>query len=156
MTNSNSFRFVTKIDNTLCQKFVNTQNTPDYYLVNGDTWYNPAPEAFYSVAAKKHGRVVKAGPSGSTFMWMNFVFNLLHFERTLSSHKMLLACIIADFVPYFHSLNEVLFVFSRECEYAKPYTIDQSPSQWLLDFYMVPDAERSSRKEIIDHIASSF
>ena len=102
------------------------------FLVHGDNWYQVEQESVYAALLKKYKRVVKAGPSGSTFMWANFVFDLLGYERSGAHMRQLLLCIIADFVPYFHSLNEVLFVFSRLKGFeGEVYTIDQDPAVWL-------------------------
>lgn len=101
-------------------------------LVDGDEWYTVSPTNMFSKMLKEYGRTVKAGPSGSTFMWMNLVFDLINMKKSRSNYELLLFCIIADFVPVYHSLTEVLIVYSQECEFVRsPFTLDQNPIQWL-------------------------
>lgn len=108
-----------------------------YFMVKGDTWYPvPKESVFYKLFAK-YDREVMAGPSGSTYMWIIFCFHLLRIDRSFTNHVLLLACIIGDFVPYYHSLDEILIVFSRELLQEHPkrmkyYTIDKRPFEWLL------------------------
>lgn len=129
------YKSVTKLTPGHCPRVtrVTSLNTKkEVYLVDGDTWYSPSEDSFYAVVMNSLGRVVKAGPSGSTFMWMNFVFNLLKVPCTPNNKLKLLMCIICDFVPHYHSLNEVLFVYSREDENVIPYTMNENPANWLI------------------------
>ena len=150
------YKHVTKLQANSCPKFTKTTNTKEnVFLVDGDTWYDPDDNSFYKSLLANQNRVVKAGPSGSTFMWMNFVFNLLRVEATKENKHKLLFCIICDFVPHFHSLNEVLFVYSREDEYSNVYTIDQNPAEWLLNLLGVKLGDLS-RVEDITHFMADY
>lgn len=107
-------------------------------MVDGDEWYEVNPTGFFRYTMDKAGRTWKAGPSGSTFMWLNMVFGLLGFEagKDNSNYKKMLLCIIADFVPIYHSLAEVLMVYSREIpnpdEGQGKYMISMNPVEWLV------------------------
>ncbi len=108
-----------------------------YFMVKGDTWYPVPIDSFFHKLFGKYGRDVMAGPSGSTYMWIIFCFHLLRIDRSFTNHVLLLACIIGDFVPYYHSLDEILIVFSRELLQEHPkrmkhYTIDRHPFEWIL------------------------
>jgi len=130
---------------TECPKFTNDQVSSKMSIVNGDEWYEVDQHSFYYAVLEKYKRKPKAGPSGSTYMWLNFCFALLGMDKSLNNHVLLLMCIIADFVPYFHSLNEVLVIFSREYfhDFPKnvdPYTIDKDPVEWLVNYLNINGA----------------
>lgn len=120
----------------------------EYELVTGDTWYPVPEESFFRKLFDRYGRTVKAGPSGSTYMWIIFCFHLLHIDRSFTNHVLLLACIIADFIPHYHSLDEILIVFSRELLQEHPkkmklYTMDMHPQDWIL-YYLYKHGMRYS------------
>lgn len=132
---------VSTIDRNTCPQV--TQIPSDdtlQYIVHGDTWYsvNDDSDNLYSKVMKHNHRDYKAGPSGSTFMWMNFVFQLLDYPSNKKNLSILLLCIIADFVPYYHTVSEILHVFSREAANyvsgVRLYTYDMKPKEWLEEF----------------------
>jgi hypothetical protein len=106
-------------------------------IVESDQWYDLKDTVFIHLM-NKYGRDAIAGPSGSTRQWMNFVFELLGVEPTRKNLKLLLLCIISDFIPHFHTLPEILMVFSVEAanyiEISNPFTIDQDPREWVRAF----------------------
>lgn len=140
-----------KLEASHCPIFGRHEGQEALMLVNGDTWYHPGENNFYSKLMASHNRQVKAGPSGSTFMWMNFVFSLIGLEKTTENHKLLLLCIIADFVPYFHSLAEVLFVFSREFDKVQLYNIDENPAVWLANVFNL-ESGKYDIDNIVEHL----
>jgi hypothetical protein len=124
---------------------ITTQNV---VMVDGDEWYSVNANGFFRYVMNKNNRVSKAGPSGSTFMWMNMLFGLMGKETTEQNLKLLLLCIVSDFVPIYHSLTEVLLVFSREIlSYStyetKPtmYNIDQNPVEWFAKYILGGDVK---------------
>jgi len=76
-------------------------------------------------------------------MLMNMVFGLFgnFIKPTPVNQKMLLLCIISDFVPVYHSLTEVLMIYSREYQNNpydstfNVYTIDENPVKWLANHF---------------------
>lgn len=112
-------------------------------MVNGDEWYEVVPNGLFENIMKKYKRTCKAGPSGSTLMLMNMVFGLFgnFIKPTPVNQKMLLLCIISDFVPVYHSLTEVLMIYSREYQNNpydstfNVYTIDENPVKWLANHF---------------------
>ena len=109
-------------------------------LVDGDEWYSVTANGFFKNIMEKRSRTWKAGPSGSTFMWMNMVFGLLGYAANDSNYKLLLLCIIADFVPIYHSLSEILMIYSREYPNIQSnYNIDQNPIKWLMNHFEIED-----------------
>jgi len=150
-----------------CPRFYPSSNTEltsisdqSFIMVDGDEWYTVNANGFFQYIMKKNGRVSKAGPSGSTFMWMNMLFGLMGKETSDTNLKQLLLCIVSDFVPVYHSLTEVLLVFSRELNSyngpdrkTKLYNIDQNPVEWLAQ-YILGDGFRKEEITNIEQINS--
>jgi hypothetical protein len=133
-----------------CPKFYESASpsTPQtVMMVEGDEWYAVTANGFFRHLMDSKSRIWKAGPSGSTFMWMNMVFSLLGIPPTEDNYKLLLLCIIADFVPMYHSLPEVLLVYSMENPHTNEnlYTLDQNPIQWLCAHMGVQPAPSQQR-----------
>lgn len=129
-----------------------SQSQSTVMMVEGDEWYAVTANGFFRHLMDSESRIWKAGPSGSTFMWMNMVFSLLGIPHDEHNYKLLLLCIIADFVPMYHSLPEVLLVYSMENPYTNGslgtpnlYTLDQNPIQWLLNHMGAPPAPDRQR-----------
>jgi hypothetical protein len=118
-------------------------------MVNGDEWYEVVPNGFFKHVMNNHKRISKAGPSGSTLMMMNMIFGVLgrYVEQNQRNQKMILLCCIADFVPIFHSLPEVLLIYSRE--YSRKvgikntiedhYNLNTNPIEWLIKHFELDD-----------------
>lgn len=107
-------------------------------MVDGDEWYEVSSNGFFKNIMIDNRRFWKAGPSGSTFMWMNMVFGILGTESTPQNYKLMLLCIICDFVPIYHSLTEVLMIYSKEnpfIEEENQYLISINPVIWLLNHF---------------------
>lgn len=105
-------------------------------MVDGDEWYEVTSNGFFKKIMEERGRIAKAGPSGSTFMWMNMIFGLMGVPATDENYKILLLCIICDFVPVYHSLTEVIMIYSKENPFVKNnYNIRMNPVKWLIDHF---------------------
>ncbi len=103
-------------------------------IVHGNSWYYVPNESIMRKFMKMFGRKVKAGISGSTLMWMNLCFHVIGIEETRENLELLLFCIISDFVPKYHSLAEILLVYSNESPYTEnhPYLINEPSIRWLI------------------------
>lgn len=71
------------------------------------------------------------GPSGSIVILYDFAFSLLGIKPTKENKLLLLAVSIADYVPYYHTLSEILISYSSEIDLG--YTIDQDPTEFVLN-----------------------
>jgi hypothetical protein len=114
------------------------KDTISIIMVDGDEWYEVAANGFFKNIMVDNKRFFKAGPSGSTFMWMNMIFGLLGVKSIPENYKLLLLCIISDFVPIYHTLSEVLMIYSIENPYIKEedkYLISENPVLWLLKHF---------------------
>jgi hypothetical protein len=123
-----------------CPKYA-TPGVKSLMMVDGNEWYTMTKDSFFQLTMAHLGRVAKAGPSGSTFMWMNMCYGVLGLQPSKGNLLALLLAIISDFVPAYHSLAEVLAIFSIELlnyksvlnnySEANLYSYDQNPVQWL-------------------------
>jgi hypothetical protein len=107
----------------------------DLKIVHGNSWYYVPNGSIMRKMMKLYGRRVKAGISGSTLMWMNLCFHVLGIEESRENYELLLLCIISDFVPKYHSLAEIILVYSKESKFALKHTyfIDEIPIKWLIN-----------------------
>lgn len=116
-------------------------------MVDGDEWYEVTANGFFNQIMKENGRIAKAGPSGSTFMWMNMIFGLMGMKSSEENYKLLLLCIICDFVPVYHSLTEVIMIYSKENPYVKEnehYNIKMNPVEWLIKHFELNEGNINS------------
>ncbi len=117
-----------------CPTFHKKKMKNELKLVHGNSWYYVPNESIMRRLMKMFGRRVKAGISGSTLMWINLCFHVIGLEETRENYELLLLCIISDFVPKYHSLAEILLVYSIESKFASshPYLINEPSIRWLI------------------------
>jgi hypothetical protein len=134
-----------------------TKNSKELKLVHGNSWYYVPNGSIMRRIMRLYGRKVKAGISGSTLMWLNLCFHVVGIEETRENIELLLLCIISDFVPRYHSLSEILMVYSKESQHAlnHPYFIDESPIKWLIDELQAGRTARISETDFL-HSLSRF
>ena len=129
----------------ICPKYVTPDNvvaewkrmSKDIFYIKGNVWYPVPQSSLQRRLFELFGQKVMAGYSGSTFMVINFCVNLLsiNLKENIILQKLLLLSLIADFVPMYHSLPEVLIVFTQELFNSDTiYTIDQNPIKYLYTF----------------------
>ena len=61
---------------------------------------------------KKYKRPYIAGPSGSTMLLYNLLFNVIGLRKDSHTPAKMLGFIIGDYIPHFHTLTEILLSFS--------------------------------------------
>jgi hypothetical protein len=66
-------------------------------------------------------------------MWINFIRNLLGVNMSDEIKKLLLLAIISDFVPVYHSIEEILIIYTREFQVTQ-YTLDIDPVKYLTNY----------------------
>lgn len=99
-------------------------NNPKAEVITANTWYN-INGTFFQNIMNYYGRESIAGPSGSVIILYDFVFRILNIKETRKNKLLVLCCSIADYIPYYHSLTEILISFSNEIKLG--YTIDKDP-----------------------------
>lgn len=121
----------------------------DIFFIKGSVWYPVPQSSLQRRLFELFGQKVTAGYSGSTFMLINFCVNLLTIElkENIILKKILLLCLISDFVPIYHSLPEILIVFTQELFTNDDiYTIDQNPLEYL--FMFLNDGKKNMNSKI--------
>lgn len=80
-----------------------------------------------------YGRNPLGGVSGSVYYLFFCVFKILHFELNLENLTKVLLIAILDYVPIWHSLEEILVTISIEFEFFKieRYNISEDPVEYL-------------------------
>jgi hypothetical protein len=105
------------------------------HLVTGSNWYGVSNHSlFYRSVWERYHRPILAGSSGSTLLLYNLTFHILNiFPETPETVVLLLAIIVAQYVPLYHTLVEVLMELSDVLP--RRYTMDKNPSQFCLKLF---------------------
>ena len=84
----------------------NIKKGNSYYCINNNN--------LYSQILNKYKKEYLAGPSGSVVLFYNFLFKIFNYDNNERNKALFLGWCISDYVPYFHSLTEVLMSFSKD------------------------------------------
>lgn len=93
-------------------------------VVTANTWYN-IDGTFFQNIMNYYNRPAIAGPSGSIILQNDLAFKLLNIKETRKNQLLILCCSIADYIPYYHTLTEILISYSHELNLK--YTLDKDP-----------------------------
>uniref|UniRef100_A0A6C0KSE3 Uncharacterized protein n=1 Tax=viral metagenome TaxID=1070528 RepID=A0A6C0KSE3_9ZZZZ len=85
-------------------------------ILKGNSHYQPVKDGIFENVMKKYGKEVIAGPSGSSVMTYQLVFNILKICKGTKDKIMLLLCIIGDYYPVHHSIPEILMIYPEEAD----------------------------------------
>ncbi len=99
-------------------------------IVTANSYYN-VEDTFFSNILKKYKRSSLAGPSGSILVTSDFVFKVLGMRNSAKNRMLLLGCAIADYIPFHHTLTEILISYSKELNLG--YTLDKDPIEFTLN-----------------------
>ncbi len=119
----NSYIKLEKNDNILCHAHM--KNNTDVGIVYGNSFYRVNEDSIYSKIMNRYKRNYLAGPSGSIILLHIFVFDILQYEKTTTNQLKLLALCVADYIPFSHTLTELLLSYSNELDIT--YTLDMDP-----------------------------
>jgi hypothetical protein len=127
-----------------------------FYITLGQNWYPVNANSLQRRIFELYGRSVNAGYSGSTYMWINFITNLLGINlNDQYLQRIVLLGLISDFVPFYHSIEEVLLVYFKEIG-NHIYTLDKSPILHLHDYLnefssiKTPDADTTFKMSTLE------
>ena len=100
-----------------------------YRIYNSTERYKIEPNSPYAEIMKTYSQKYIGGPSGSTAVLYITLFQLYGFPFTYKNKIMLLGLLIADLVPLWHTVPEILMSAYPEWNdnKIKPYTLDQDP-----------------------------
>jgi hypothetical protein len=95
--------------------------------------YLDTNHTFVKAIFEKYGRNLVGGISGSAYYFYFLVFKILRQEKTRQNLINVLCIMILDYVPIWHSLEEILLTVSIEfAEFGfKEYKLDQDPMKYL-------------------------
>lgn len=110
-----------------CHKDVTRNRKAKVVLAN--SYYNIS-DTFFSNVLDMYNRPKMAGPSGSIIVTYDIIFHLLKMKPSKKNKLLLLCCAIADYVPYHHSISEILMSYTKEINAG--YTIDKDPVEFVL------------------------
>ena len=98
-------------------------------LATGKSWYKVDDNSIFAKICNKYNRTYFSGPSGSSILTYNLIFEIIKIEKTNENILLLLCCIIGDYVPYYHSLIEILITYSTKLK--ERYTLNMDPVEYV-------------------------
>jgi hypothetical protein len=111
-----------------CHKSVTRNSRAKVVLASS---YYDVNDTFFENVLKKYKRNVLAGPSGSILVTSDFIFKVLGMPNTEKNRMLLLGAAIADYIPFHHTLTEILISYSKELNLG--YTLDKDPIEFTLN-----------------------
>lgn len=104
----------------------------DALLLSAKYYYN-LEGTFFKNIMKHYNNPIIGGPSGSIVILHDIAFKLLQIENTKENQLLLLGIGIADYVPYYHTLDEILMAYMNEINIK--YTIDKDPVKFTMKLF---------------------
>ncbi len=129
----NKSSFLKKINN--CNKSsISEQNYKDFTIYDARNFYKIDKKMPYAKIMEKMNEPYLSGPSGSTSILYINLFEFYSFPKTKENKVMLLCLIIADYIPLWHTLPEILLSANVELQpFGIPnYTLDEEPVNYAL------------------------
>lgn len=115
-----------------CPKIVDEKNVK---VITAKQWFTLPKSSLQYHLFGMYDRTVNVGYSGSSMVMMNMIKSLMGISMTEPVKKCLVLMLLADYVPLWHSLPEVLVVVTSEYESSiGRYTLDQSPTEYLFKY----------------------
>jgi hypothetical protein len=94
-------------------------------IMKGSSKYDIVPDSNYAQVMNMYNRKYLAGPSGSTVASFITCFELVGMTKSSSNIALFLGCSIANYIPAYHTLTEVLMSFTDEVDlYMLPKRFD--------------------------------
>jgi len=113
-----------------CNKnIVNDENYKDYSIYNSKTIYEIKNSSEYARIMNKYDEPYLGGPSGSVAVLYISLFTFYKYPETLKNKILLLGISIADYIPLWHTLPEILIIAYPEikCKSVPVYTLSEDP-----------------------------
>ena len=108
---------------------IDTAFNKDNKIVLGSSFYTVYDDMVFAKILRKYNRKYLAGPSGSTVLLYIHVFDILGVERTDFNNGLLLGMIISNYVPFYHTLTEILLSSSFETK--RKYVMNMDPVKYV-------------------------
>jgi hypothetical protein len=103
-SNKNNFFKLNKCNNNI----ISNKNYKNYGIYNSTQTYKISKKNPYYKIMHKFNNNVLSGPSGSTAVLFIMLFQFYNFPFTYKNKILLLGMLIADFIPLWHSIPEIL------------------------------------------------
>jgi hypothetical protein len=129
-TSSNEYKFI-DIEKSLKVKKNNLTNYNEKYIMLGNTYTVPRENGVWFNLMKTYKKQVIAGPSSSSVLTYQIVFNICKLLPQTKQNKIyLLYCILADYYQYYHSISEVLQEYTVDAKFKK-YTLNMDDIKYI-------------------------
>jgi hypothetical protein len=111
---------------------VSDPNYNDYSIYDSRNFYKVDSKMPYAKIMKKNGETYLGGPSGSTSILYISLFDFYSFHETKENKILLLCVIIADYIPLWHTLSEILLSSNVELmKYVSRYDITDNSVDYV-------------------------
>lgn len=119
---------------TECNKSsIDKINYEDFKIYNAKNVYEIDEDSPYAKIMKEYGEPYLSGPSGSTAILFIGLFDFYNYHKTQKNKIMLLCLIIADYIPLWHTLPEILLSSNVEIssKTIPKYSLDKEPVNFV-------------------------
>jgi hypothetical protein len=116
-------------------------------IMKGSSTYTMEPTSVYAQVMATFGKKLISGPSGSTVAMFVTAFEFAEMPRTSLNYALFLGCCIANYIPAYHTLTEILMSFTDELDdyiLQRKFSLDNDPVQYSIDFMRYNGADVSS------------
>ncbi len=100
-------------------------------IIWANSYYSINKGSLFDIYMRKYNRPYIAGPSGSIVLLHILTFDLLKIEKTKENKIKIFAISIADYIPFSHTLTEIILSYSNELNI--DYTLDMDPISFAID-----------------------
>ncbi len=111
---------------------ITDENYNEYSIYDARNFYEIDKKMPFAKIMNKSGQLYLGGPSGSTSILYISLFDFYSFPATKENKIMLLCIIIADYIPLWHTLPEILLSSNIELNaYFPNYEITDNPVDYV-------------------------
>jgi hypothetical protein len=108
------------------------KNTDVKNVILGNTYMKPTNNSIWWNLMKKYKKQIIAGPSSSSGLCYQFIFDISNILEKTTKNKFLLLCLIlCDYYPYFHSVSEILQIYTSDADLNK-YDMEMDDVDYLM------------------------
>ena len=109
----------------------NQYNSDVNRIVSGNTFMKPTVNGIWWNLMKKYKKQIIAGPSSSSVIFYDVVFNITGIlEPTRKNKVSALALVLADYYPVHHSISEILQLYTEDAD-LPTYSLDMDDIEYL-------------------------
>lgn len=118
---------------TLTCKQAQFMNYDTNYLSSGLAYKKPRQNGVWFNIMKTYNKQILSGPSGSSLITFQFLLLLSKIlDNTLENKVLLMLCIICDYYNYYHSISEVIQIYSVIADFEK-YDLSKNDVNYIID-----------------------